>query len=231
MQFTLVNVLALAAAVMAETITVDVGKGGLHFSPEKISAQKGDEIVFHFYSTHSVATSSFSDPCVSGADDVFSGVQLGTDAGTPIWTLSVTDATPIWLYCSVGKHCQNGMAAVINEPSGNQTIDAYKEAAVNVEAAKPPAEAQGGSVSTETGASGSAAPSATASASGNSTKNQTMTTTATSVLQTSHTTTVTSTSASSSGTAAGKSAANKQDQMSYVLQFLTVVGGLAAFVI
>jgi hypothetical protein len=118
------------------------------------------------------------------------------------------------------------MAAVINEPSGNQTIDAYKEAAVNAGASKPPAEAQGGTV-----ASGSAAPSATATASGNSTKNQTMTTTATSVLQTSHTTTVTSTSASSSGTAAGKSAANKQENMSLFLQFLTVVGGLAAFVI
>jgi hypothetical protein len=42
MQFTLFNVLALAAAVMAETIHVDVGKGGLQFSPDKIVAANGD---------------------------------------------------------------------------------------------------------------------------------------------------------------------------------------------
>jgi hypothetical protein len=122
------------------------------------------------------------------------------------------------------------MTAVINEPAGNKTLDAYKETAVKVEAANPPVVAQGGTLGT---ASESAGPSATASpsAAGNSTANHTMTTTATSVLQTSHTTTVTSTSASSSGTGGAKSAANKQDKMAFVLQFVAVVGGLAAFII
>ncbi|KAM3066937.1 hypothetical protein ACMFMG_007081 [Clarireedia jacksonii] len=232
MHFTLINVLALAAAVMAATIHVDVGKEGLQFSPDKIVAADGDQVAFHFYSKHSVASSSFFEPCVSGPNDFFSGVLTGDDAGVQTWTLPITNVSAIWLYCSVGKHCQAGMTAVINEPGRNKTLDAYKQTAANVQAAQPPASPQGGTISTATGVSASVVPSATASASGvgNSTANQTTTHTATSVLQTSHTATVTSTGSASSATAT-KGAANRRDQMSVVGWFVAVVGGLAAFII
>lgn len=44
--------------------TVDVGKSGLSFSPNSLTAAVGDQIEFHFDSpTHSVAQGDFSNAC------------------------------------------------------------------------------------------------------------------------------------------------------------------------
>mgnify|MGYP002622331431 FL=1 len=34
----------------------------------------------------------------------------------PTYTIQVNDTKPLWLYCAQGRHCQNGMVMVINEP-------------------------------------------------------------------------------------------------------------------
>lgn len=39
----------------------------------------------------------------------------------------IENTDPIFVYCSVGDHCQDGMVAVINE--GSDTLDSYKSAA------------------------------------------------------------------------------------------------------
>ena len=49
----------------------------------------------------------------------------------PSYTVVVNDTKPMWLYCSQAKHCQDGMAMVINPPR-NRTIQDYKAAAAAV---------------------------------------------------------------------------------------------------
>jgi hypothetical protein len=34
----------------------------------------------------------------------------------PTFTITINDTKPLWLYCAQGKHCENGMVMVINEP-------------------------------------------------------------------------------------------------------------------
>ena len=43
----------------------------------------------------------------------------------PSYTVVVNDTKPMWLFCSQGKHCQQGMAMVVNPPR-NRTIQDYK---------------------------------------------------------------------------------------------------------
>ncbi|KAH0544696.1 hypothetical protein FGG08_001201 [Glutinoglossum americanum] len=136
-----------ASSGSSSTHTIEVGNGGLTFSPDTLNVPVGDTIEFRFYPmNHSVVQSTFDSPCVpSGDSALFSGffpVQSGM-AGTS-WTIKVTDTKAIWLYCSQGSHCQMGMAAVINPPSSGKTLSAYKQAAVNIGASANPASPQGG---------------------------------------------------------------------------------------
>ena len=61
------SIVAVAAAVTgasAKTIQVMVGKSGLNFSPDTITADMGDTIEFLFFSSiHSVAMGDFSSAC------------------------------------------------------------------------------------------------------------------------------------------------------------------------
>jgi hypothetical protein len=47
-------VLAGAGGVLGKVVSVDVGNGGLVFSPETIVAEKGDQVQFTFYPTVSL---------------------------------------------------------------------------------------------------------------------------------------------------------------------------------
>jgi plastocyanin len=130
------------------THDVAVGKDGLVFSPDSLTASIGDTINFHFYAkNHSVVQSSFDSPCQplsssnSSATTVYSGFMpvSGEGQGESVFSMTVNSTGPIWLYCSQGKHCQGGMGMVINQPSdGAKTLEAYKEAAKAVEAAGNP---------------------------------------------------------------------------------------------
>lgn len=76
--------------------------------------------------------------------------------------MNVTSTSPIWLYCSQGKHCEAGMSMVINQAaSGPNTIQAYQMASMNATTAQP-AVIQGGVVMDNSGTSTSS----TAAASG-----------------------------------------------------------------
>lgn len=102
-----------------DVIDVDVGKDGLTFSPETVTAVNGSTINFHFYPVvHSVAQSSFDSPCVpSGPDAIFSGFfSPSSGVASSMFSMNLSHTRPIWMYCSRAMHCQSGMAMVINPP-------------------------------------------------------------------------------------------------------------------
>lgn len=105
----------------AANIPIAVGNGGLIFNPSIVTANVGDTLSFSYYPrNHSVAQSSFADPCHPLASSgIFSGFQpLSAGPGPVEFVVEVNDTKPIWIYCSQakGSHCQNGMAMVVNQP-------------------------------------------------------------------------------------------------------------------
>lgn len=128
MQFTTATLLSLLGAAAAQKVhVVSVGSpnGTLTFSPENIKAEVGEMIQFQFRGgNHSVVQSTFDNPCSPISDHtnqtgIFSGYQLvkASEASgmIPTYTIMVKAKTPMWLYCSQGKHCQAGMVMVVNE--------------------------------------------------------------------------------------------------------------------
>lgn len=126
---------------LAKDITIGVGEGGLVFYPESVTADVGDLLQFHFYpKNHSVVQGSFSSPCQPLAGGVYSGfmpvtaegvsqeptiacihhvdpnVETDTTMQNTIFQVTVNNTDPIYLYCSQIKHCQAGMAMVVNPP-------------------------------------------------------------------------------------------------------------------
>jgi plastocyanin len=114
---------ALVGAVVAEDHIVSVSnKGGeLKFVPDSVQAEQGDTVTFRFWpKNHSVAQSTFAAPCAPMQGGFWSGFvpTVSTEvAANRSFTMEVTNAsTPLWFYCSQGKHCQAGMVGVINPP-------------------------------------------------------------------------------------------------------------------
>jgi hypothetical protein len=74
---------------------------------------------------HTITQSNFDDACVpiGNVDPSVTGIYSGPmDAAAaraqgvvPSYTVMVNDTKPIWLYCTTGPHCANGMSMVINE--------------------------------------------------------------------------------------------------------------------
>ncbi|KAK8049900.1 Cupredoxin [Apiospora phragmitis] len=149
----------VAAPPTGVTHTVVAGANGqLRFEPESVVAAVGDIVEFQFRpKNHSVAQSSFAEPCVplavAAADPPPPANATGysscspysrrshaggsaADDDTPFFAgfdfALVKDTKPIWFYCPqpTGAHCTNGMSCVINEPhDGPNTLTAYKKAA------------------------------------------------------------------------------------------------------
>jgi hypothetical protein len=71
--------LAILPFAFAANHTVDVGvdangKPGLFFTPDKLNPAVNDTVVFRFYSdNHSVAQSTFQNPCEFAENAIFSG--------------------------------------------------------------------------------------------------------------------------------------------------------------
>ncbi|KAG4428697.1 hypothetical protein IFR05_015819 [Cadophora sp. M221] len=166
MHFPLITLLGLATSVFADVIDVKVGNGGLTFEPDSFSAKEGDSVRFQFFSgfgSHSVVLGSFDAPCQPASNGFFSGIISGNQAGDHTFTLNVTSTSPTWFYCSVSSHCQSGMAGVMN-PSSDETIASYRNAAQNVLRQTPPGAVGGGVVATgDTGSTSGSAPSTTPS--------------------------------------------------------------------
>lgn len=121
----------------AETHTVQVGMGGLTFTPATITAKAGDDVAFQFMAkNHSVTQSTFADPCKISTDGVDSGLQAipmdktsasgGSDM--PTWTFTVSNETvPLWFYCKQKtpvSHCAMGMVFSIN-PTAEKSHDMF----------------------------------------------------------------------------------------------------------
>ncbi|KAK8125424.1 uncharacterized protein PG998_001183 [Apiospora kogelbergensis] len=135
--------------------------GQLRFEPEIIVAAVGDIVEFQFHpKNHSVAQSSFAEPCTPLAEPsgvtppppanvtgYSSAYSRRSNAGgnvinaNPFFAVLVKDTKPIWFYCPqpTGAHCTNGMSGVVNEPLGGpNTLAAYKEAAKGKATVTPP---------------------------------------------------------------------------------------------
>ncbi|KAG8667073.1 hypothetical protein FPOAC2_12220 [Fusarium poae] len=167
-----ITLLALSASfASAAKHLVKVGDGGLTFEPAETTAKVGDTVEFHFYKgTHNVAQSSFAKPCepinstafFSGTWDVKEGMS------DKVFTINVTSEDPIWYYCAVGAHCQNGMVGAINAPtSGQRSYANFAKAAEDSDDSVAPRSTGGGEIATATG---TWAPSGTAEATGTSTE-------------------------------------------------------------
>jgi plastocyanin len=120
---TLFTAAALVGAAAAEQHVVAVSNktGALVFVPDSIVAAQGDTVMFKFWpKNHSVAQSTFAEPCAPMANGFWSGYvpTTSTDAvASEIFTYEVKNASaPVWFYCTQGKHCQAGMVGVINPP-------------------------------------------------------------------------------------------------------------------
>ncbi|KAG8415358.1 hypothetical protein J3459_011428 [Metarhizium acridum] len=166
MLFTAVKVAAfsaLAAQASAKTIRIDVGKDGLAFSPDSVTAAKGDILEYHFYKQHSVAMGDFANGCTPAAQGgFFSGVMKtsGNGENKEVFQVTVNGTDPMAFYCTVASHCQNGMVGVVN-PSSTDSLDEYKSTAKSASANRAPPAMFGGKVvessaTSPSGASGTA---------------------------------------------------------------------------
>jgi len=150
MKYSAVVVSSLVALVSARDIPVVVGKDGDTFSPDTISAKKGDRLVFTFESDnapHDVAVSAFEKPCQPATDGqtFYSGmVQPGSTDN--VYTVDIESDDTLWVYCSVSGHCQNGMSAVVNAPANGDTLAKYREASAEVKSSKSPSSTSGGTL-------------------------------------------------------------------------------------
>ncbi|EQB55074.1 hypothetical protein GCG54_00003333 [Colletotrichum gloeosporioides] len=163
---------AVAQAVDVQVVSVASTNNTLKFFPDKINAPVGSMVQFQFRGgNHSVVQSTFDNPCIpiqnvnTSAKGVYSGYQpvaASTAKGQiPVFTVEVKSATPMWLYCSQGKHCQNGMVMVINEntnANATRSLANYAKAAKNVAQALIPGQTGGGSGSGSGNGGGSASP-------------------------------------------------------------------------
>ncbi|KAI0094609.1 hypothetical protein BDY19DRAFT_913727 [Irpex rosettiformis] len=121
-------VFAAVAAVNAAVYDVTVGgpNGTLTFTPEALSANVGDQVVFHFHpKNHTVTQSSFANPCgqePGGFNSGFMPVAANQTDNFPTYTITVNDTKPIWVFCdqaadTPNSHCGAGMVFSVNCPS------------------------------------------------------------------------------------------------------------------
>ncbi|KAK9326437.1 Cupredoxin [Lipomyces orientalis] len=136
--------LSLALSVgtsMAYTVyNVSVGEGALDYTPNTITADVGDYVVFTFLSgTHGVAQASYDSPCSPYSDSTEGAGKTGLYSGliTPIrnydptYTIRIDSTDPIWFYCPEAFHCQSGMVGVIN-PGDGQSLAEFNSVAENL---------------------------------------------------------------------------------------------------
>ncbi|RYO81466.1 hypothetical protein DL766_004054 [Monosporascus sp. MC13-8B] len=132
--------LGLASAQKLHVVSVSgEGDWALKFSPDNIKVPVGDMIQFQFRAgNHSVVQSTFDNPCEpikmhTGTEGFYSGYQPVAASEEmdmiPTYTIMVKDEKPMWVYCSQGQHCQNGMTMVVNEntaANSSRSLEEYR---------------------------------------------------------------------------------------------------------
>ncbi|GJN81313.1 extracellular serine-rich protein [Purpureocillium lilacinum] len=118
----------LTAHVAAKTIRIDVGSSGKSFSPDTVTADKGDVLEFHFSkSKHSVVSGDYDKGCSPQSQGGFYSGMLQAKGNNPsIFQVTVESTDPTFFYCSAGSHCQGGMVGVAN-PSSGKSLATYKD--------------------------------------------------------------------------------------------------------
>ncbi|KAF7904717.1 hypothetical protein EAF00_002051 [Botryotinia globosa] len=163
------TVYAVSNTTGSQTHIVRVGQANnstaLRYFPDNISAKVGDTIQFQFAAgNHTVTQSTFDAPCVpisqsTNNTGVYSGFMnvaagLNSTGMVPVFSMPVKVATPLWFYCSQGKHCQNGMVLVVNEnTAANSTRSLANFAALAAKATKNIAPTSNGTSSTSSSTS------------------------------------------------------------------------------
>ncbi|KKA26345.1 hypothetical protein TD95_005096 [Thielaviopsis punctulata] len=121
------------------------GKTVTKFSPENIKAPVGSVVQFQFMAAnHTVTQSDFDSPCIPISDSTnatgfYSGFVPAAAAlakgEIPVYSITINDTKPIWVFCSQAKHCQSGMSMVINEntaANASRSLANYQAAAKSV---------------------------------------------------------------------------------------------------
>ncbi|KAK1754406.1 hypothetical protein QBC47DRAFT_217603 [Echria macrotheca] len=179
MQFSTLVLAALASLASAQsgqirTTRVLVAENGTQtFSPNNIKVAAGEAVQFQFLTgNHTVTQSTFDQPCqpiamhsnITGFHSGFQPAAASAAQGMmSIFTIFINDTKPIWIYCAQGRHCENGMVMVINEPTGNnKTLANFKSLAAQANTVVPGGGAapNGGNGATPNGAPGSTTPGA-----------------------------------------------------------------------
>jgi len=136
------TLLSLAAIPVARGVEIPVvvgGPGVIAYTPNQVTANVGDVVVFSFrQKAHTATQSTLANPCQplnGGFDSGFVPVPDNNTAGPfPVATFTVKDTNPVWVYCRQANHCQQGMVFAINPGT---KFDAFQAAATG--GAAPPA--------------------------------------------------------------------------------------------
>jgi plastocyanin len=134
--------LPFAASQTVHDVQVGSANGTLAFQPEAISANPGDQVVFHFYpKNHTVTQSSFASPCGPKDGGIESGFMPVAANATnfPTYTVTVNDTQPVWVYCrqaanTPASHCGQGMVFAVNcgQDGAANSFTNFKAAALAV---------------------------------------------------------------------------------------------------
>jgi len=113
------------AAIPARAVDIPVvvgGTGVIAYTPQFVTANLGDTIVFTFkQKNHTVTQSSFAQPCsplAGGFDSGFVPVDAAATTFGTTATFVVNDTKPVWVYCRQAGHCQAGMVFAVNPGPG-----------------------------------------------------------------------------------------------------------------
>ncbi|KAI1261785.1 hypothetical protein F5Y18DRAFT_430812 [Xylariaceae sp. FL1019] len=150
------------------THTVNVGQGGFKFTPNSVTAKRGDHVEFVFWPTgHSVARAEHGSPCmpyesvVPGGKGFWSGEILPTSDldPHPSFTILINDTHPVFFYCGAPDSCkEHKMVGVIN-PNSTWTVQSQAafidDETVDIQPGQPvPGEATASATPAATSAAG-----------------------------------------------------------------------------
>ncbi|KAF1960217.1 hypothetical protein CC80DRAFT_288633 [Byssothecium circinans] len=107
----------------------------LGFTPESITANMGDMVVFQFMQKNHTATqSTFDQPCKKMEGGMDSGFMPNPEGKPGVtWNMTVSTTEPLWFYCKqqTGTHCGVGMVMSINAKTDNdKTMADFKNLAI-----------------------------------------------------------------------------------------------------
>ncbi|KAI1210433.1 Cupredoxin [Annulohypoxylon truncatum] len=159
---------AAVAAAATHTVTVG-GAAGLVYTPDSITANVGDMVIFEFMSANHTATqSTFATPCKlmeGGMDSGFQPNANNTVNPPPKVAMQVMTTDPLWFYCKQTGHCGKGMTFSIN-PTAAKTQAMFQQMAIAQNGTGAGSAITGNSTASSAAAAAPAAATSAAAASG-----------------------------------------------------------------